>query len=299
VAGFDGRDVVSGVGGLFRHKSRLNPCAGGQQKIEKNGALKIMAEFKFACPQCKQHIQCDTCYAGSEINCPGCRQIIIVPSAPKLAASGERTIQIKVSTLRRSALIVLCALLTGGVMAIVIYALGNSMRTIWTDWTVFDGNKDQWGFVSGKIHAHSEDGEGILASEKQFGDVTYSATVSTTNREASLAVRMQDAGNGYIILFAPARTPCPWNTTGFIAVVKKVSGTETTLASNNKRNLFATGQTARIKVIARGPVIEVQLNGTRVLRVNDSTYSVGRIGLRIFGTSDYPCDSTFSKVTFF
>jgi 3-keto-disaccharide hydrolase len=160
-----------------------------------------------------------------------------------------------------------------------------------------DGNEEQWSYANGKIHAHSVDGEGILASPKLYGDVTYSATLSTTNREASLAIRLQDAGNGYIIIFAPARTPCPWNRTGFVAVIKKVSGNETTLASYNKRKVSAVGQTARLKVIAQGPSIEVQLNGTKILQVKDSTFATGHLGLRMYGTPDFPCDAAFSRVT--
>jgi outer membrane lipoprotein-sorting protein len=46
-----------------------------------------MAEFKFSCPQCGQHIQCDTGYAGAQINCPSCQQSIVVPQAPRSAAA--------------------------------------------------------------------------------------------------------------------------------------------------------------------------------------------------------------------
>ena len=46
-----------------------------------------MAEFKFSCPQCGQHIQCDTGYAGAQINCPSCQQSIVVPPAPHSAAA--------------------------------------------------------------------------------------------------------------------------------------------------------------------------------------------------------------------
>jgi len=257
-----------------------------------------MAVFKFACPQCKQHIECDTHYVGSRIDCPACRQVIIVPPAPpKAAAPEERTIQIKVSTVRKGALIGLSTVLIAGIAAIIIYAMSNATRTIWNEWSVLDGNDEQWSFGHGKIHAHSAEGEGILASPQLYGDVTYSATVSTTNREASLAIRLQDAGNGYLILFAPAHTPCPWNRTGFVAVIKKVSGNETTLASYNKRKISTIGQTARLKVITHGPSIEVQLNGTKILQVNDSTFATGRIGLRMFGTPDFPCDAMYSRVT--
>jgi len=46
-----------------------------------------MAEFKFACAQCGQHIQCDTSYAGMQIDCPVCQQSIVVPQPPRAAAS--------------------------------------------------------------------------------------------------------------------------------------------------------------------------------------------------------------------
>ena len=39
-----------------------------------------MSEFKFTCPQCGQHILCDTQWSGSEINCPACQQTLVVPS---------------------------------------------------------------------------------------------------------------------------------------------------------------------------------------------------------------------------
>ena len=254
-----------------------------------------MAEFKFNCPQCKQYIQCDTGYIGSQINCPACRQAIIVPPLPPtVVPPGERTIQIKISRLRKAALIFAGVLLLAGITTTVLCVGGNSTRAIWTEWSVLDGDESNWSFSGGKILAHSENWEGIFASDQEYGDVTFSATVSTTNREASLAIRLQDAGNGYLILFAPTRPHAP----GFISVVKKTSGHETTLATYNKGNFSAFGQTAKIKVIARGPSIDVYLNGTKKLHVSDSTFTTGRIGLRLFGDPNYPCDSVFSKVTF-
>ena len=46
-----------------------------------------MAEFKFSCPRCGQHIQCDSGYSGTQINCPSCQQTIVVPQAPHSAAA--------------------------------------------------------------------------------------------------------------------------------------------------------------------------------------------------------------------
>jgi hypothetical protein len=44
-----------------------------------------MAEFKFPCPQCRQHIQCDPGYAGMQIDCPICKRAILVPQPPRPA----------------------------------------------------------------------------------------------------------------------------------------------------------------------------------------------------------------------
>ena len=38
-----------------------------------------MADFKFACPGCGQHIECDPAYRGKQAHCPACKQLIIVP----------------------------------------------------------------------------------------------------------------------------------------------------------------------------------------------------------------------------
>ena len=57
-----------------------------------------MSEFKFSCPQCGQHIQCDTLWSGRQINCPACQQPLVVPSLgppviEALAAPGPRIAQ--------------------------------------------------------------------------------------------------------------------------------------------------------------------------------------------------------------
>lgn len=76
-----------------------------------------MTEFRFVCPSCKRQIQCDTSYCGTQINCPGCQQIIVVP--PTQGAGGAlpagvnpRTFQTVLITC--VSVIVLAALLTAG-----------------------------------------------------------------------------------------------------------------------------------------------------------------------------------------
>jgi hypothetical protein len=41
-----------------------------------------MADIKFACPTCQQHIQAESGYAGVQIVCPACHASLIVPGTP-------------------------------------------------------------------------------------------------------------------------------------------------------------------------------------------------------------------------
>jgi len=43
---------------------------------------KLMSEFKFACPHCQQHLQCDEQFSGREIQCPTCHVLIRIPPIP-------------------------------------------------------------------------------------------------------------------------------------------------------------------------------------------------------------------------
>jgi hypothetical protein len=80
-----------------------------------------MSDFKFSCPKCKQDISCDQTYAGSRIDCPTCHQNITVPPAGRTAAApGERTIQIKASTLRNTAVIGAGVLLVAGIVVLLV-----------------------------------------------------------------------------------------------------------------------------------------------------------------------------------
>ncbi len=190
-----------------------------------------------------------------------------------------------------------CLLLAAGIAAVFIYASGRTMRTIQSEWSAISGDDGQWAFANGQIEAHSITGDSILASSEKYGDVTFSATAKTPNREASLAFRMQDAANGYILNFTPVGSPGEPN--GFVRLRKRIDNNETTLATYRGQRLVATGKLAKIKVVARGSFIQVYLNGANVLRVHDSTFAAGYIGLRVYGWEDFPCDATFSHLNFY
>jgi regulation of enolase protein 1 (concanavalin A-like superfamily)/DNA-directed RNA polymerase subunit RPC12/RpoP len=63
-----------------------------------------MSEFKYACPVCGQHIQCDSSQTGTVMDCPTCFQQITVPQAPagadqKLLLAGSKAGERKTSLL--------------------------------------------------------------------------------------------------------------------------------------------------------------------------------------------------------
>jgi len=46
-----------------------------------------MAEFKFSCQQCGQHIQLDDLWSGHQIDCPACNKPLVVPQNPAAASA--------------------------------------------------------------------------------------------------------------------------------------------------------------------------------------------------------------------
>ncbi len=59
--------------------SRPGPeSAGSYDRRERPPTQPPVLDFKFSCPNCGQHIQCDYGYSGRQINCPVCCKTILV-----------------------------------------------------------------------------------------------------------------------------------------------------------------------------------------------------------------------------
>jgi RNA polymerase sigma factor (sigma-70 family) len=190
-----------------------------------------------------------------------------------------------------------CVLLAAGTTTVTIYNMGKPMRSIQSEWSAISGDNGQWSWAGGKIEGHSVTGDSVFASSKKYGDVTLSAVVTTPNREATLAFRLQDATNGYSVVFAPGNTPGN-DGPGFVRLNKIINANETRLGTYQGKKMVAAGKSAKIKVVAQGSLIEVYLNGANILRAHDTTFTSGYIGFRIYGWADAPCDATFSEVNF-
>ncbi len=188
-------------------------------------------------------------------------------------------------------------LLAAGTTTVTIYNMGKPMRSIQSEWSAVSGDNGQWSWAGGKIEGHSVTGDSVFASSKKYGDVTLSAVVTTPNREATLDIRLQDATNGYSVVFSPGHTPGN-DGPGFVRLNKMINANETRLATYQGPRMVAAGKSAKLKVVAKGSLIEVYLNGANILRAHDTTFTSGYIGFRIYGWADAPCDATFSDVNF-
>jgi hypothetical protein len=52
-----------------------------------------MSDFKFSCPKCDQHLQCDERLGGRQIQCPACHHLITIPLSPAQQAQGQKAIE--------------------------------------------------------------------------------------------------------------------------------------------------------------------------------------------------------------
>lgn len=48
-----------------------------------------MSDFKFECPQCRQHLLCDEQFSGLQIQCPSCHILLHIPPIPGRTAQFE------------------------------------------------------------------------------------------------------------------------------------------------------------------------------------------------------------------
>ena len=231
--------------------------------------------------------------------------ITAAAAAAKGAAVSSSTLAVIKATLKllawaqlQTAVVVTVAVVLGAGTTTVAWLCTRPIQGIPPGWSVLNGDPAQWIWSRGRIHAHTTTGSSILASGETYRNFTFSAVVATTNREASMAIRLQDEKSGYFISFVPPGTPWPWNAGGFVRLIKSDEGNGTTLAEYRGVKTTPFGTSAKMKVIARGPAIEVRLNGVKILQAWDAAFSSGRIGFSVYGWEDYPCDATFSSVRF-
>ena len=187
-----------------------------------------------------------------------------------------------------------CVLLAAGTTSVAIYHSDQPIVGIPKDWSVLRGDAAQWTWTNDAINGHSTTADSILCSNGKYRDVTLSTIAGTTNRDACLALRLQDADNGYFVLYVPDNTPWAAENGCYIAVIKRLAGEETEIGTFKRHGL---AESAKITASAKGSNIQVRLNDVSVINVRDTAFSSGFIGLRVYGDTIKPCDATFAKLT--
>jgi hypothetical protein len=162
-----------------------------------------------------------------------------------------------------------------------------------TRMNAFDG---EWDFDDlSDIRGSISNGDGLLLLDSSVTDFAFSADVFAENREASLALRMQDARNGYLVIFVPrnSRGGNPG-----LYLVRRADGRETTLTWSNV-NLPSVNEWVSLSVVVSGNTFSVFMNGQPMITYTDSDESrirFGAVGFRIYGQRQSPCSARFRLV---
>ena len=73
--------AVNGQGPLSSRK------LSGRLRDPSRSERTLMADMKFSCPHCGQHISCDELWSGHQIQCPACQNSLVVPQSQPAASA--------------------------------------------------------------------------------------------------------------------------------------------------------------------------------------------------------------------
>ncbi|MCC6179287.1 MAG: serine/threonine protein kinase [Chloroflexi bacterium] len=164
-------------------------------------------------------------------------------------------------------------------------------------WAKIGSPSATWSVSPGNIAtARATDGGAMLVSQASFTDVEILGELSTPNREASLAVRVQDAENAYLGVFVPEGAPQLKGRNGGVGLFKLTNGSMSPLALSRLPAMVQVRDTVRLRLAAHGQTLTLFLNSREVARVSDATFAEGKVGLRVFADAEGPCDATFANI---
>jgi hypothetical protein len=108
-----------------------------------------MPEFKFFCPSCGQHIRCDTNNIGSQISCPICQQLVVVPRLNGIS-DGKPPVQAKRKLPVTIAAVVLFIIIAGAGLFLFLKPHGKPAGLV--AWWPAEGNaEDRVGHHNGAL----------------------------------------------------------------------------------------------------------------------------------------------------
>lgn len=123
-----------------------------------------MAEFEFSCPQCGQNIQCDTDYAGTQINCPACQQAIVAPPSLRAASAAPPPVTAKSRTVRNVLVIAAAVVVLAGLVG------------VWVGYSKIKIHSKQGHLPSGLVALWSGEGNANDSAGGNKGELAGNAT---------------------------------------------------------------------------------------------------------------------------
>lgn len=163
----------------------------------------------------------------------------------------------------------------------------------WQTWTVIGFGTGSWKLDGEVVYGRSVDGDSILVSSEEYSDFVFAARVSTTNREASLFFRIQDVAHCYQVVLFPEGSSAG---RGGVYLRLRDWQKRDEIARYTEAGWPRLGEKIHVLIVAVGDRIVVAVNGKEVIDIRDSTYRSGKVGLRVYGERDYPCDSWFDRI---
>jgi len=153
----------------------------------------IMAEFKFFCPNCGQHIQCDMGCIGSQISCPACKQTIDVPRLGGIP-EGKPSVQVKSKTLIIISAAVLFALVAGTVLYLFLFSKSTpQLPGLVALWKAEGNARDSIGGNNGDLMNDAGFDRGVIGKafsfngNQEYVEVPGNPAISPTGPFAAMA----------------------------------------------------------------------------------------------------------------
>jgi serine/threonine-protein kinase len=147
----------------------------------------------------------------------------------------------------------------------------------------------------GVVRGETDASDGLYLYQQTYTDFTFAAEVQAVDREASLAFRMQDDQNGYLVIIVPtgARGGNPG-----VYLAKRFQGGHSFLASS-QQHAPAAAEWIGVSVRAVDTRIQVSMNGTLVFDISDTStpaLTSGKVGFRIYADALGPCHANFRNI---
>jgi hypothetical protein len=159
------------------------------------------------------------------------------------------------------------------------------------DKTVWQEVSGRWTVEEGRLKGESGYGDGLIfIKDRIYSDFVMEADISVYNREGSFAFRALDTNNMYLLVFNPKTNK---ESQGSILLIRRVNGKESYFAGAEQYVYIK--EKINLKVETEGANIEIYVNGKLRISVEDTNFTSGKAGFRVYGDFLNSCKAYFDN----